>query len=363
MKMYSKAMNRGSGHYNLFNCLSFGEDMKNAVIVFVFFLFVVNIQGEPLQFPEVGGGTRNVIVDSLLAVDELSGSIFYRRNYTTVDVCWQEGETYIGDYYSWAWMYHFASIGYLSFELPMIPDCYHLQSAYLMMYIGVMRGNSDLGVYPVFNYGSTSVFPQGILEHIDYGDTFNSIDVIPATIYSCYTYFDHETLFPPIWVSYDVTDCLLFDMAENRSFTQYRVYLEGFSDWDNRDDYVCITTDSSTYNPYAPKIIYTLSDKTSVDDPAIPQTTLLVSCYPNPFRSTNTISVKASKPGSCKLRIYNLKGQLVRTQSGNLDAAGGYSFQWDGRDDAGRQVGGGIYLAEVEAGGSKAIRKVLYLSA
>jgi len=335
--------------------------MKNAVIFFVFFLLVANIQGEPLRFPEVAGDTKNVIVDSLFAVDELSGSIYYRRNYTTVDVCWQEGETYIGDYYSWAWMYHFASIGYLSFELPMIPDGYHLQSAHLMMYIGAMVGNSTSSVYPIFNSGGYSVYPEGILEHIDYGDTFNSNDVIPSNVYGTHTFFTHETLSTPSWVSYDVTECLAMDFAENRSLTQYRIYLNGFSDWDNRDDYIATNTSSYAFFQYSPKIVYTLSDGTFVDDPAIPQTTLFVSCYPNPFRSTNTISVKASKPGSCKLRIYNLKGQLIRTQSANLDTAGGHSFQWDGRDDAGRRVGVGIYLAEVETGGSKVIRKVLYL--
>ncbi len=80
-----------------------------------------------MEFSEVMGDCKNEIVDSLLAVDELSGSIYYQQNYITVDANWQEGETYIGDYYSWAWMVHFASIGYLSFELPSIPEGYKMQ--------------------------------------------------------------------------------------------------------------------------------------------------------------------------------------------------------------------------------------------
>jgi len=170
------------------------------------------------------GNSKHELVDSLLAVDQLSGSIYYQQNYLTVDANWQDGDQYFGDYYDWGWMVRFASIGYLSFDLPLIPDGYHLQSAHFMMYIGAMKGNSTSGVYPIFNYGGSSVYPEWILEHIDYGEAFNSNDVIPSTVYSTYTLFDHESLVPPSWVCYDVTDCLLLDFAQNRSLTQYRFY-------------------------------------------------------------------------------------------------------------------------------------------
>ncbi|MCK9434387.1 MAG: hypothetical protein M0R32_06075, partial [Candidatus Cloacimonetes bacterium] len=35
------------------------------------------------------GNPKHEIVDSLLAVDELSGSIYYQQNYLTVDANWQ----------------------------------------------------------------------------------------------------------------------------------------------------------------------------------------------------------------------------------------------------------------------------------
>jgi hypothetical protein len=337
------------------------EYMSIAFVICVFILFTVILYGESLPFSDTMGVSKNEIVDSLLAVDELSGSIYYQNNYITVDANWQEGETYIGDYYSWAWMVRFASIGYLTFELPMIPDGYYLQSAHLMMYIGAMGGNSISGVYPIFNIGDNSVYPEGILEHIDYGDTFNSYDVIPSNVYGTHTFFTHETLSTPSWVSHDVRDCLLMDFSNNRSCTQYRSYLNGFSDWDNRDDYIATNTSSYAFFQYSPKIVYTLSDGTSVDDPTIPQSKLIVSCYPNPFSETNSILIKASEPGSCKLSIYNLRGQLIRSQSSYIKAAGDHTFQWDGRDETGRQISGGIYIAVVEAGRYKASSKVLYL--
>lgn len=327
----------------------------------VLLMFVSMLFAGVDPFTTKNGNSKHEIVDSILAVDELSGSIYYQQNYLTVDSNWQEGETYIGDYYDWGWMTRFASIGYLSFELPQIPDGYHLQSAHLMMYIGAMKGNSTSGVYPIFDYGNTSIYPEGILEHIDYGDTFNSIDVIPSTVYSTYTFFDLESLSPPCWVSYDVTDCLLLDSAENRSLTQYRIYLNGFSDWDNREDYIATSTGSSTYYQNSAKISYALSDGVSNIDPSIPQPQLTISCYPNPFSDKSSITVKASKSSLYKLNIYNIKGQLIRSYGNSSKPSSDHTFQWDGRDDTSKQVSGGIYIAVVESGRNRASSKIFYM--
>ena len=304
---------------------------------------------------------KHEIVDSLWAVDRLSGSIYYQNNYITVDANWQEGETYIGDYYSWCWMVRFASIGYLSFELPSIPEGYKIQSANLMMYFGAMKGNSASGVYPIFNYGDAVVYPEGILEHIDYGSVFNSNDVIPNSVYASFTLFTHETLVVPSWVTYDVTECLLMDYAANRSLTQYRIYLDGFSDWDNRDDFIVTSTGSYSFFQYSPRIVYTLSDGVSNSDHSIPQAQFAISSHPNPFSDKSTITVKLPEPGQCKLSIYNIKGQRIRTHNISAKTAGDHIFLWDGKDDKGKQLSGGIYFVVLEKGKYKASRKILYL--
>jgi hypothetical protein len=336
--------------------------MKKSIIsLFIINMFISLMFAGVDPFSGKIGPTKHEIVDSLLAVYELSGSIYYQQNYLTVDANWQEGNTYTGDYYNWGWMVRFASIGYLSYELPQIPYGYYLQSARLMMYIAGVKGNSVNHAYPVFDYGNTSVYPEGILEHIDYGEVFNSNGVIPSSVYATYTFFDHETLLPPCWVSYDVTDCLLLDFAENRSLTQYRIYLNGFSDWDNREDFVSTTTDSSPYNPFATKIVYTLSDGSSVYDPTIPQIQLAISCFPNPFSDKSTITLKQTEPGTSKLKIYNTKGQLVRSQSGDYKQTGNHTFQWDGRDDNAKQVSNGIYVISIESGKHIGYGKIAYV--
>jgi len=313
-------------------------------------------------FTAKNGSTKHEIVDSLLAVNNLSGAIYYRQNYIEITVDHVSGEAYIGDFYSWISMTtHFASIVYLSFELPSIPEGYKIKSANLMMYLGGMKGNSTSGVYPIFNYGDAVVNPEGILEHIDYGSVFNSNDVIPDSVYASYTFFTYETLMPPTWVTYDVTECLLMDYAANRSLTQYRIYLDGFSDWDNREDYIATNTSSYSFFQYSPKIVYTLSDGVSNSDPSIPQAQFAISSYPNPFSDKSTITIKIAESGQCKLNIYNIKGQRIRTHNIYAKTAGDHAFQWDAKDDKGNQLSGGIYFVVLEKGKYKASSKILYL--
>jgi hypothetical protein len=272
-----------------------------------------------------------------------------------------EDAMYLGDYYDIGWMVHFACIGYLSFELPIIPEGYQLSIARLVIYVFSTRGNSYLGEYPVFNNDSTSTYPDGILEHIDYGNIFNSNDVIPASIYGSYTLFRHGSLVPPCLISYDVTDCLLSDLANNRSLSQYRIYLQGFSDWDNWDDFVLIGLYSIPNSIYSPKIHYTFSDGTSNNDLCNPVPQLQLSFYPNPFSDQCRILFRTTEAGSSNMKIYNTRGQLIRTQSGEYKKAGDHSFQWDGKDDNGKQVSSGVFLISVESGKHKGYGKTVFV--
>lgn len=308
-----------------------------------------------------GTEDKTVIVDSLFAVDRLSGSIYYQRNYITVDANWQEGQTWIGDYFDMGWMYWFASIGYLSFDIPLIPEGFHLQSANLMMYVGAMRGNSESGVYPMFFTDNSITSPAGILEHIDYGDTFSANDVYPTSLYGSYVFFNQEMLFPPCWISYDVTNCVRTDIEAGRELTQYRIYLDGFSDWDDQNDYISTSTGSSTYFEFSTKLRYILSDGTSTDDNVLPHEKLTLSCYPNPFREISTVTVKTTEPGKMKLNVYNLKGQRVRSMESNNRDSGEFCFTWDGKDDAGKSLSTGVYLAEIHSAKSVARTKMLYV--
>lgn len=319
--------------------------MKKYWICLFIFLLMLSCLIATLTKPSKTIDTKEpIIVDSLLAIDQLSGSIFYQENYITVDANWQESGTYIGDYYDWAWMVHFGSIAYLSFGVPYIPRGYELQSATIMIFAFSMRGNSLLGEYPIFDYGNSTIIPDGLLEHIDYGSIFNSNDIIPNIIYGTFTLFNQGSLVPPCWISYDVTDCLLSDISGNRLLSQFRIYLLGFSDWDNWNDYISTTTVGNTSYFYSAKIKYILVDTSTNNDPNNPVPQIKLSCYPNPFNPTTTISYTIPKDMQVKLVIYNLKRQKVKTLHNSKQKAGQQSVIWNGTDDKGRPVTSGIYF-------------------
>ncbi|MDT8401039.1 MAG: type IX secretion system sortase PorU [Bacteroidales bacterium] len=71
--------------------------------------------------------------------------------------------------------------------------------------------------------------------------------------------------------------------------------------------------------------------------------------YPNPFTSSTSISVEHNRPDNnieVIINIYSLSGELVKTIK-TAESPGGYRIspvRWDGRDNNGGRVAGGIYV-------------------
>ena len=82
---------------------------------------------------------------------------------------------------------------------------------------------------------------------------------------------------------------------------------------------------------------------------ALPAQYRLEQNFPNPFNPSTTIRFALPKASSVSLRIYNIIGQLVATVSNTTLDAGTYSMKWNGTDDAGKQLGSGIYFAKLTA--------------
>ena len=84
-----------------------------------------------------------------------------------------------------------------------------------------------------------------------------------------------------------------------------------------------------------------------------------LTAYPNPFSGSTDISFDLRKTGSAEVKIYNLKGQLVRTMSTGILAKGTHSLTWDGTDNSGSRVGLGVYFYRLESDGNTLTQKVV----
>ncbi len=83
--------------------------------------------------------------------------------------------------------------------------------------------------------------------------------------------------------------------------------------------------------------------------------------HPNPFNPSTTIRFEMVSRGRASLRIYDVRGALVRTLFDDTREAGPGTASWDGRDDAGRVVASGVYLCRLTAGGESGTRKMVLL--
>ncbi|NNE10520.1 MAG: matrixin family metalloprotease [Gemmatimonadetes bacterium] len=83
----------------------------------------------------------------------------------------------------------------------------------------------------------------------------------------------------------------------------------------------------------------------------VPAAPLDLTVAPNPFNPTTTIRFRAPSATEYEIGVYETTGRLVRTLRGHAAAAGAVAVTWNGRDDAGRAVGSGVYLLRTQAGG------------
>ncbi|MCB1183807.1 S8 family serine peptidase, partial [bacterium] len=87
----------------------------------------------------------------------------------------------------------------------------------------------------------------------------------------------------------------------------------------------------------------------SGSDDDLPSRTVLRAPVPNPFNPRTTLAFDLARPGRVGVHIFDLQGRLVRTLLDERRDAGPQAVVWDGRDDAGRAVASGSYLARLTA--------------
>ena len=85
---------------------------------------------------------------------------------------------------------------------------------------------------------------------------------------------------------------------------------------------------------------------------------LLNPAVPNPFNPSTELAFELPGAQNVRLAIFDLQGREVAELASGHHAAGSHSVVWGGRDDSGRAVPAGIYLARLEAGGEVATQKV-----
>jgi hypothetical protein len=92
-----------------------------------------------------------------------------------------------------------------------------------------------------------------------------------------------------------------------------------------------------------------------------PATFALAQNDPNPFNPSTAIRFDLAAGGPVTLRIFDVRGRLVRVLADGTRAAGRHMVEWDGRDERGRSVASGVYVYRLDAGAFRDERKMTLL--
>ncbi len=164
--------------------------------------------------------------------------------------------------------------------------------------------------------------------------------------------------------------CLHYDSASNLSPGSLRIYreIEGHCmpagnsrNWSLMGQSVCADSISDVTGFFS---LY------GQDRDSLNRSEIALRNYPNPFGegeslttitytlNSTTANALASNGGRVALRIFDVFGNLVKTFTNPPANEGENACPWDGRNDRGQKVANGGYIAVLELGGRKEMRKI-----
>jgi hypothetical protein len=97
------------------------------------------------------------------------------------------------------------------------------------------------------------------------------------------------------------------------------------------------------------------------DEGVLPANFELSQNVPNPFNPITKISFRIPGQSRVVLTVYDVLGREVRNLLDETRSEGIHDVYWDGRDNAGRRVGSGLYLYRLQSGTNIQTKKMMLL--
>jgi hypothetical protein len=92
-----------------------------------------------------------------------------------------------------------------------------------------------------------------------------------------------------------------------------------------------------------------------------PENSELLQNYPNPFNSETAICFRLTETTKTFIRIYDIKGRLIRRIDRGFLQPGFYKVIWDGKYETGDHAPSGIFTCELTAGPVRVAKKMLLI--
>ena len=86
-----------------------------------------------------------------------------------------------------------------------------------------------------------------------------------------------------------------------------------------------------------------------------------LSNYPNPFNPSTNISYSISSGNYVSINIFDVNGGKVIELFNDYKSAGTYSIDWNGTNEKGIEVSGGVYFYSIQSGDFRQTKKMVLL--
>ena len=176
----------------------------------------------------------------------------------------------------------------------------------------------------------------------------------PATAENPVFYRIHETLVPDRLlaiadVALGTGDSLVTVVTEDQDAVSYTVHVFGLRD-------------ASCYlNEINPNSTAAFDGPATPAGETPPAALALSPNWPNPFNPTTRLAFDLAQPGQVILTVHDLAGRRVARLADGRFPAGRHVVVWHGRDERGRPVASGVYLALLQSEEGRRTRKMLLL--
>ena len=99
----------------------------------------------------------------------------------------------------------------------------------------------------------------------------------------------------------------------------------------------------------------------SIDDSFTPNKISISGNFPNPFNPTTKIGFSVLNREEISLKIFSMRGELVRTFSKKYFDSGNHFIEWDGKDEEYNSLPSGVYFYSIDSPNASVTAKMTLL--
>ncbi len=93
----------------------------------------------------------------------------------------------------------------------------------------------------------------------------------------------------------------------------------------------------------------------------VPEQCTLSQNYPNPFNPSTTIQFHIPAAADVELAVMDVRGKKIAALADGRFDAGAHSIQWNGRDEGGKPMPGGVYMIVLKSNGFREVKKLVLI--